>query len=63
MNSLGLKRLLKTQCFGKKRKLSSEENLLAYFSRCIEQDKYQGTVYNGPQCILTITVELIGSIL
>ena len=31
---------------------------MAYFSRSIEQDKYQGTIYEGPQGILTITVEV-----
>ena len=36
---------------------------LSYFSRSTEQDKYQGTICKGPQSILTITVELIRSIL
>ena len=42
INSLGPKRLLKTQISGKKGKLSSEEKILAYFSRFIECDKSQG---------------------
>ena len=57
------KRLLETEIFEKKRSLSREKNLLAYFSRSIEHEKYQGTIYKGRQGILTITVELIRSIL
>ena len=33
------------------------------FSPIIECDKPQGTIYNGPQAILTITVELIRAFL
>ena len=54
INSLGPKGLLKTQTFGKKGKLSSEEKFLAYFSRSIEHDKYQGTIHSGPQGILRL---------
>ena len=44
MDSLGAKRLLKTQTFGKKGSLSSEKSILAFFSRSIEHHKYQGTI-------------------
>ena len=47
----------------KKGSLSSEKNFLAIFSRSIEHDKYQGTIYKGPEGFLTITVEVIRSIL
>ena len=63
MNYLGPKRLLKTQTFGKKGSLSSEKNFLAFFSRSIEHDKYQRTIYNGPHGVLTTTMEVIRSIL
>ena len=33
------------------------------FSRIIECDKPQGTIFKGPQAILTITVELIRAFL
>ena len=55
--------MLKTQSFGKEGKLSSEEKILAFFSLSIEHRKYQGTIFNGPQGILTINVEVIRSIL
>ena len=55
-------RLLKKQVFGKKGRVSSEEMILAYFARSIDHDKKYGTIYKGSQGILTITVELIGSI-
>ena len=42
---------------------STENNILAFFPRSIEHDKYQGTINKGPQDILTITVEVIRSIL
>ena len=42
---------------------STENNVLAYFPRSIVYDKFQGTINKGPQSILTITVEDIGSIL
>ena len=53
------KRLFKTQILGKKRKLSSEEKLLACcFSQDIDCFKPQGKIYKGPQGILKITVEV-----
>ena len=63
MNSLGHKSSLKKQTFGKKGSLSCEKNLLAFFSRSIQLDKYQGTLYKGPQGNLTFTVDVITSIL
>ena len=36
--------LLKTQIFGKKGKLSSEEKILAYFSRIFDCDKPDGII-------------------
>ena len=47
----------------KKGSLSSEKNFLAIFSRDIEHNKYQETIYKGPQGFLAITVEVIRSIL
>ena len=47
----------------KKGSLSSEKNFLAYFSRSIEHDKSRETIYKGTQGILTITVDVIRSIL
>ena len=61
--SLTPKSLLKTQIFENKGSLSSEEQILAFFSRIIECVKPQGTVYEGPQGILTITVEVTSSFL
>ena len=55
--------MMKTQVFGKKRKLSSEEMILAYFARKIEHDQNNGSIYQGSQGILKFTVEVIGSIL
>ena len=63
MKSLGSKRLLKTQTFGEKGSLSSEKKFLVFFSRSIEHDIYQGTIYKGPKAIRTITVEVIRSFL
>ena len=57
------KRLLKTQIFGKKGSLSVGKNFLPYFSRSIEHDKYHGTIYKGPEGILTFTLGVIGLIL
>ena len=37
--------------------------MLTSFSRIIEYDKPQATIYNGPQGFLTFTVEVIGSYL
>ena len=59
MNSLGPKRLLETQTFGKNAVFPVKKTILAYFSRSIEHAKYQGTIYNGPQNSLTFTVKVI----
>ena len=56
-------RLLETQTFEKKGSLSSEEMIFACFSCTIEHDNYQGTFNKGPQGILAITLEAIGSLL
>ena len=56
---LGPKRLLKTQSFEKKGNLSIDKKLWRIFPRSIEYDKPKGTIYKGPQGILTITVEII----
>ena len=54
---------MKTQIFEKKGNISSEKNLLAYFSRIIENDKRQGRTQNGRQSNLTITAEVTSSLL
>ena len=61
INSLGPKRLLKTQISGKKGNLSSEKKLLTIYSRFIEYNKPQATNSKGPQGVLTITVEVTRS--
>ena len=53
----------KLKILKEKGSFSTENNILASFSRSIEYDKYQGTNNKGPQGILTITVEVIRSIL
>ena len=53
----------KHKLLGKKGNLSTEKNKLTNFSCIIKYDKPQGTFYKGPQGILAITVEVIGSIL
>ena len=58
--------LSKTQIFEKKGTLSSEKKRFwPNFSRIIEYDKPQGTIYihTGPQGFLASTVEVIRSIL
>ena len=55
--------MLKTQIFENICNLSSEEKILAFFSRIIECDKPQGTKYKRPQGILTTTVGVIRSTL
>ena len=60
---LGTDRLLKTQFFEKKAKFPMKKILWPIFSPIIECDKPQGTIYNGPQAILTITVEIIRAFL
>ena len=47
--------------FLKKRQSFQWKKLLTDFSRIIEYDQPQGTIYNGPQGILTKTREVIGS--
>ena len=64
INSLGPKRLLKTQIFEKKKAIFQEKKRFwPIFSRIIEYDKPQRTIYEGPQGILAITVEVKRSIL
>ena len=53
--------LFKTQISGKKGNPSSEKKMLTNFSRIIEYEKPEATNYNGPQGILTFTVEVIKS--
>ena len=55
--------MLKTQFFEKKGKLSSEKKFWHIFAQIIECDRPQGTICEGPQGILTITVEVTGLIL
>ena len=52
-------RFLKTESFEKRGNLSSEEKILAFFSRSIEHDKCQATIYKGPQGVLTNIVHMI----
>ena len=54
-------RLLETQTFGKEGKLSSEEEILAYFARFFERDKPQATNCKGPKVFPAFTVEVIRS--
>ena len=62
-NSVTPKKLLKTQSFEKKGKLSSEKSFWPVLSRILECDNPRGTIYEGPQGILAITVEVTGLIL
>ena len=72
INSLGPKRLLKTQIFGKKCKISCEEKILAYFPRIIERAKPLGTIckvpkgnlpnYCGSSKILSVTARGCGKL-
>ena len=55
--------MLKIQIFEKKAKFQVKKNVWPYFSRIIEQEKCQGTFFEGPEAILTNTVELIGAFL
>ena len=50
--------LLKTQIF-EKNAIFPVKKTLAFFSRIIEQDKCQRTLYRGPDCILTSIVQTI----
>ena len=61
VNSLGPKRSLKTQIFGKGGKLSSEEKILTSFARIFERDKLQATTYKGPKRNPAFAVEVITS--
>ena len=63
INSVTPKKLLKTQSFEKKGKLSSEKSFWPVLSRILECDNPWGTIYEGPQGILAITVEVTGLIL
>ena len=63
INSVTPKKLLKTQTFEKKGKLSSEKSFWPVFSRILECDIPQGTIYEVPQGNLTITVEVTELIL
>ena len=63
INSVIPKKLLKTKTFEKKGKLSSEKSFWPVFSLILESDKPQGKIYEGPQGILTNTVEVTGLIL
>ena len=55
--------MLETQLFEKEGSLSGEKKFLPYFSHSIKNAECQGTFYEGPECFLTITVGVIGSIL
>ena len=60
INSLGPKKLLKKQIFGKKKgKLSSQEKTLAYFSRIFGCDNPQRTMCNGPKGFPAVFLEVI----
>ena len=54
--------MFKTKNF-EKRQTFQWKNFLTYFSQSIECDRPQGTIYESPQGILTITVEVTGLIL
>ena len=54
---------MKTQSCEKQGNLSSDEKILVYFSRIIEHDKCQETIYKGPQDVLITIVQLIRSLL
>ena len=58
VNSVTPEKLLKTQIFENKGKLSSEKSFWPVFSRILECDKPQGTICEGPQGFLTFTVEV-----
>ena len=63
MVSLGPKRLLKTQNFGKKANFPVKKKFWPIFSRIFDCDKHQGKNCYGPKGILISTVEAIGSFL
>ena len=62
INSLRLKRLLKTQSFEKIGKLSSEKYNLALFFSLIEHVKCQRTIYNDAKGLLRKIVQVVVSI-
>ena len=57
----GPKRLLITQIFEKKAKFPVKKIFWPIFARNMELDKCQGTIYKGPQGILTIILQMIGN--
>ena len=63
INSLGTKRLLKTQTFGKKTILPVKKRFWPIFSSNFGCEKPQGTFCKGPIGILAITMEAIRSFL
>ena len=50
---------MKTQIVEKKGNISSEKNVIVFFSRNIECDKPPGTICKGTKGTLTFTVEVI----
>ena len=61
---LGPKTLLEKQCFEKLQPFQrSWKGLWLDFSRFIEHKKWQGTHYKGPQCVLTMIVQMIRTFL
>ena len=63
MVSLGPKRLLKAQVFGKKANFPVEKKFWLIFSRISDCDKPQRIICKGSKGILAITVEAILSLL
>ena len=63
INSVTPKKLLKTQLFEIKANFQLKKSFCPVFSLILESDKPQGTIYEGPQGVLTITVEVTGLIL
>ena len=63
INSLGPKRSLKTQTFGKKAIFPVVKRSWPIFSRIFNNDKPQGTICKSPKCNLANTVEAIRSFL
>ena len=63
VNSVTHKKLLKTQNFEKKGKLSSEKKFWTVFSPILECDKPEGRICEYLQSILTIAFEVRGLIL
>ena len=57
--SVSPEKLLKTQNFEKKRQTFLWKKRIDQFSRIFEYDKPHGTIFKGPQAILTNTVEPI----